>query len=768
MPQRLPLVMVCSLALFACSEQPETLQFKPDDGENRRYQMFSEISIEATSSYGSNSERVRSHMFMDYDVEEASSTYDILMQPRYLRTRFRRGSGGFSSTDEPSYGQEELHSLMESGFTMVVDKQSGEPSDFIIHHHIDRLEDDGFDPIGELLQDEISRPGYPSGILLEVGATHEIPSDDDVSPDVTLTVKELHDDAVTLTMQGENEEVKLYGYMLLERETGWLKRSALIVDMPLQHEYTDGHVRMFGTVIPADDWQFGEDLEFFEDDAQGFPIDTSAQPDSLDDMEMADVEKVFPTRSGNIDYFDSRLTLEYVHDVFDSNSLGHIEISDFQALDKNGDALDITLHGLSAFSFNFGDGEPMRTHVDVYPLGWSDTAKKLEQLGAIEGTVKRFPVTHEVVDLLVEENETVLEHHGARAVLTPTEEDGVYRLKLAHSENAYFGAAIDGPSDGIVEYDRAENTPAWLDGRERGLLEVIRQGYYPRTHTLYFEDERPDAIRLMTHLIGDEPMDESKVRFYDPDAALSNIELEPMSSTYLFFEYPDYAMPSHQGLEFQVDSIDEVEPVSFGRPQLYLTLTQEQAALCELEQASGTKEAGRALTWRENDPRGQYVQRELSLPQEVVYQLTTEDGVREFFYEHEVALSMVCDGEPEWETLHLDLGEHSWLVEVAELLGDDWAEAYGDMLLADFLRRYRFLDGTGAALTLVPPPDFDGQQRADFTRLTVNEFVTQEGFLRIAGRVDRIEKLQASGEAFTREWQHQFPPLPSTDAPHQG
>ncbi|RUO25848.1 hypothetical protein CWE09_03715 [Aliidiomarina minuta] len=763
MLQRLSLLLGCSLALMACSEPPQTLQFKPDDGEHRRYQMYSETFIEATSSRGSDSERVRTHMFMDYDVEEQSSTYDVLLQPQYIRMRFRRG--GFSSLDAPDYRQEELWPLMEGGFTMQVDKQSGEATDFIIHHNIDRMDEDGFDPIRELLQDEFSRPGYGSGITLREGATQQMPAEGPF-PEVTLTVKELDDQLVTLLIEGENDEIKLYGYILMERSTGWLKRSTLIVDMPLQDDYVEGTARMVATVLPAD-WQSGQDLEFLRDAGQSFPIDTSALPDTLDDLELASEAKVFPTSSGSIDDYDDKLSLRYIHDVFDMESLGHIEITDFQALDQNGDVLDLTLHGVNAFTYHYGDDEAMQTGVDVYPLGWTDMATKLEQLAAIEATVQRFPVTYELVELPVEDSETVLEHHGARAILTPADEEGVYYLKLEYTEKAYFGISIDGPSDGSLQYDRAENTPDWLDDGERSLLEVIRQGYYPTTYTLYFADEGPNKVRLMTFLIGDEPVQEKQVRFYDPDAALSNIELEPTSSHYLFSKYPDYANPSRTDFNFQLNSLQNVEPVSFDRPQLYMALSHEQAALCELQQTSDVEEAGRAITWREHDPREQHMHRELSLPQQVVYQLATEDGVREFFYEHEVVLSMSCGGEPEWHALDLELGEQSWLIAVTELLGDDWQDTHSDMVLVDLLRRYRFLDTTDRALTVIPPPGFGNQRRLDLTRLTLDDFVTEEGFLRIAGRVERVEELQASGDAFAREWEHQFPALPSADAAHQ-
>lgn len=763
MLQRLSLLVCCSFALLACAEQPDTLAFKPDDGEHRRYQMFSETYVEATSSYGSDSDRIRTQMLMDYTVDEQSSTYDVLMQPKYIRMRFRRG--GFSSLDAPNYRQEELWPLMEAGFTMVLDKQSGAANDFIVHHHIDRMDEDGLDPIRELLQDEFSRPGYGSGIALSEGATQQVPAKG-IFPEVTLLVKTLDDDVVTLSVSGENDEVKLYGYMVLERDTGWLKRSTLIVDLPLQDDYVEGTARMVATVVPAD-WQFGQDLEFLRDSGYELPIDTSKLPDTIEAYEIASEQEVFPTGTGSIDYYDDKLTLEYVHEVQSMESLGHIEVSNFQGLDQSGDVIDLNLHGLNAFTYNFGDDQPMQTGVDVYPLGWGGMQDKLEQLAAVEATVKRFPMTLDLVALPVRDSETSIEHHGARAILTPTEKKRVYTLKLEYTDKAYFGMTVDGPSGGSVEYDQAQGIPDWVDAGESRLLEVTRQGYFPTTYTLYFEDEMPDEIRLLTYLIGDEPLHEKQVRFFDPEAVLSNIELEPLSNAYLFLEEDKYAIPTFDDYQFEVTTLQEIEPQDLGRPQLYLVLSHEQAALCELDQTADVKEAGRQLEWQERDPRQRYVMHDLRLANEVVYQLATEDGVRHFFYEHEVALRMQCEGEPEWHELDMESGEQSWLVSAAQLLGESWEEESEDMPLVELLRRYRFLDSQDRALTLLPPPDFERQRGLDLNTLSVSDFVTEEGWLRVAGRVHEVHKLQAAGDPVSREWTHQFPALPSSAAAYQ-
>lgn len=760
---RILFIFCCALAVQACSDRPKHLTFQPEDGEQRRYQMFSETYIEASNSFGSSSERIYSHMIMDYDVTEQAASFDVLMRPRFMMVRFRNGN--FSSLDTPDYRQKKIWPFLEAGVSTVIDKKSGEVTDFIVHHEIEDADDSGFDPIRQLLQDELSRPGYSNGIALKLGATQQMPAVE-LLPEITLTVESLDDQQVGLSLQGENDEVKLYGVIQLERSTGWLTRSAVVMDMPLQHEFAEGRVRVVAAVMP-DDWKSGFDLDFIYSADYQMPADIGALPDDLTALDMPSSAEVFPGRSGSIQSNGDKITLEYNHGVFDMFQLGHIEVDNLQAHDQAGNPIELDLHSVGALSFAFSETKAVQTHTDIYPLGWQDVVPKLEQIAFIEARLQRFAVTHNIVRLPVKDSETSVQFGEARAVLTPTEQPDVYHLRLEQAKNVFFSTRITGPDSGSVEHMKAANVPDWLEDGNRRLMAIVTSGYFPLSHTLYFEGERPNELQLLAHRIEDQSLEEKQIRFYNPDVALSTVELEPLTSVYLFPEEDNVTDFASTGPVFELKELHDLAPQDFERPQLYMVLSHEQAALCSLEQTADIKEAGRRIVWLPHEPRQRFMRRDSQLPLEVVYQLATEDGVRNFFYDHTAVVRLQCAGQPEWQLFDLDLGEQNWLVPVSALLGENWQEAFADMQLIELLRLFRFLDTQQKALSLVPPPGFASQPGVKLADIRLLDFVTEEGMLRIAGRVNRVEKLEASGDRIVREWVHQFPALPSSQVAYQ-
>lgn len=755
---RSAVVFTVALALLACSDEaPETLSFTPENGEHRRYQMFNETYIEATRAAAKDSEKIVSHIIMDYDVTEKMSDYAVLMRPQYLITRFRNSS--ISNLVPPNFRQQQLWPMLEAGVTTVIDKKNGKLKKVIVHQQIDDADDTRFDPVQNLLQDKLSQPGFGNGIELRPGAVQKLATTAEL-PEITLTVDALTEQHVGLTVQAENAEVRLYGNVMLERTSGWLVRSAIVIEMPLQDPYAEGKVRIVSSVMPAE-WKFGQDLEFMDDDHYQLPVDTSTLPDSQHTLAMAPEAQVFPGSNGSIELFGDNLTLQYTHDVYNHEPLGHFEISNLQARDSAGSLIDLHLHNESTFSYRLSETSAMNTSTRIYPLGWRDTAAKLEQIAYIEATVKRFPISYNIVTMPLKDTETIIEHDAARAILTPTKQSGVYQLKLEPSERAYFSPTVEGPSSGSVKHENFTTGPAWLSYGENQLMQVVKNGYFPTIYTLYFEGERPKQIRLLANRIEDQVLQEKQIRFYNPEAAFNDLRIAPLKSEYLFPQQDDFNIDDLGDLQFKSVDLQHIAPQHFNRPQLYMVLSQEQAALCQLEQTADIDEAGRKLSWQPRDPRQQYIQRELRLPREVVFQLTTTDGIRDTFYQHEATVQLQCAGQPQWQPLDIDLGEQSWLISAADLLGKNWQDEFADMSVLALLRRFRFEDSQQKALSVLPPPDYDRQQRLVLADIKLADFVTADNQLRIAGRVMQVKKLHATGKPVVQQWQHTFPALPS-------
>ncbi|RUO73264.1 hypothetical protein [Idiomarina ramblicola] len=764
MLRRISIVAFSALFAVACSESgpPTTLSFKPEDGEKRRYQMYSDTKISAESRYGNRSERLEMMTLMDYEVSESSNIYSIRMTPLYMQMKFPQG--GYRSFEKPSRGgpDDDIRAMMEAGFTVDIDKDSNEMLDFIVHEEPEDFRSKGFDPVKEILNDEFGRPGFVSGLKIKKGAEQVIEMESPL-PAVTVRIEDFTNSTVTLSASGENDEAKVFGYVVMERESGWTERLTMVIDMPLPKEAaaSSGSMRMVTSIYP-EDWMFGQDLEFLRR-ADPISMSNTDFSEEAPDDDATDAE-VFANNAGKILFYDGRMTLSYSHPGVDFERLGSIKIKDVQVKGKDGETLDVDMHYNGALTYTAMTNNNATTVTDLYPLGWKNVVDDLEQMVSVEATLERYVATHEVIDFPIDKEGSSIAMEGAKATLVPTGDERVFELKLTSTETAYFNTQVNGVSGASLKYDKDTKAPSWISDGESRALAVTKAGNYPVTLQLTFMDELPDSIELKFSHFTDEKLSEKTIVFYDEETLKGDTTIAPIDNIPLFKseQNRDYYV-NDQALEFNTSTLDKLEPTSFGRPQLYLTLTPEQANVCRLQTDVDATESGAELRMKENrDPNRRYVDASLQMPRKVVYQLMTDDGVQRYFYDKTVSLELSCDGKPVWQPLDIALNEKDWMVPVEDLLGESWEENQSDIPMSEVLREYRFLDASGQALAVLPK---DGSRHSvDYFERSVSEFVSNDGLLRIGGRVERIEQLVVEGDPFTKEWSHQLPAMPDFES----
>lgn len=761
MLKRLPLLAFVAVIVAACSKNPPptTLSFNPEDGEQKRYQIYSDTTINAQTRRGKRTERLNTMMLLDYLVDEKSDSYHIQMKPQYINMKFPHGH--FRSFDKPEDNSidTEVRAMMEAGFTVEIEKKSNKMQNFVIHQESEKLRNKGFDPIKEMLNDEFGRPGFISDLKIESGAEQVIQMQSPL-PAISVTVKTFTDNTVKLLISGENDKAKVFGFAVLDRYSGWTNRLTIVIDMPLpkQAAASEGSVRMVTSIFP-ENWMFGQNLDFLSR-AQSTALNTTDFSQEAD-KEMASNEAVFANNGGKIKFRNDLINLSYSHPKLEFEQLGNIKIKELTAKDKSGEPLDINMHYNGAFTYHSFRGDNLTTAIDLYPMGWKNMAQKIEQIGSIEAKLARYTATHEIVELPIDKAGTSIEKQGATATLIPTQDERVFDLKITSTDTAYFNTEVNGVSAGSVKYDKSANAPDWLKEGESRLIAVTKAGNYPITMQLAFADELPDAIELKLTHFTDEKLSEKQIIFYDEETLNNNSQIAPIDSTSLYA--PENEDKNERYLEFTTSSMDNLEPKSFGRPQLYVTLTPEQASVCYFQLKSNAKEGSNALVMKENtDPNNSYKITSLQMPRKAVYQLMTEDGVRKYFYEKKVDFELNCEGKPSWQTLDIHLAETNWMIPVESLLGEQWQKSHANTPMNEFLRSFRFLDKDGTALAVLPTNSSD--KSVDYFDTQLKEFVSADGYLRIAGRVDKVDKLIVKGQPVKKQWTHQFPNLPDIEA----
>lgn len=763
---RLSFVAFSALLVVACSESgpPKILSFNPDDGEQRRYQMYSDTNIKVESKhYGNRSERLKTMMLLDYEVSDKPDIYSIRMRPQYMRMEFPQGD--FTSFEDDGRGSsgDSIRKMMDAGFTVDIDKDSSAMVDFIIHEEPEDLRKQGLDPLQEILNDEFGRPGFINDLKVEKGATQTIELKKPL-PEITFQVEDFTDSTVTLSATGENNEAKVFGYVVLERDTGWTQRLTMIMDMPLPEEaaVSNGSMRMVTSIYP-EDWLYGQNLEHLGYD-EPFTIDNTDFSELNSNNKATDAE-VLANDSGKMDFYGGHISLTYSHPGVSFESMGSMSIKakDFIAKDSEGNALDIKLHENGVFTYTDSSNEKSETLMHLLPLGWTDVVDDLEQMTSIEATLERYETSYEIVEFPIDKDGSSIEMHGAKAILVPTKKDKEFELKLTATNDAYFDSQVNGVSRAVLNYDTDASAPDWVSSAESRALAIAKRGDYAVTLRIAFEDELPETIELKFNRVTDNKTSEKKIVFYDEETLRSDTSIAPVDTVPLFKSDEMAVSVNDRDLEFSTSTLGELEPTSFDRPQLYLTLSPEQAGVCELDTEGKSEGNKHKLVMRENaDPNRRNVVSHLKMPKKVVYQLMTDDGVQRFFYDTEVVLELRCDGQPEWQSVDIALGEKSWMIPVESLLGEDWDEQQAEVAMSEFLRKYRFLNAKGKALAVLPQND--GGYSVDYLNSEFREFVSDDGFLRIGGRVDKVEQLIAKGDPVTKEWTHQLPPMPDFES----
>ena len=763
---RLSIVVFLAVFAVACSESgpPTTLSFKPGDGEQRRYQIYSDTNIKVESSKGKRSERLKTMMLLDYEVSDKPDVYSIRMKPQYMRMKLPQGSFTSFEYNSREKSGDSIRKMMDAGFTVDVDKDTSAMVNFTIHEEPEVFRKHGIDPLQEILNDEFGRPGFINNLKVEKGATQVVELKSPL-PKITFTIDDFTDTAVTLSASGENDEAKVFGYVVLERATGWTKRLIMIMDMPLPEKasVSNGSMRIVTSILP-EDWLYGQDLDYLGYD-EPIAVTNTDFSEFNPDNKATDAE-IFANDSGQLDFYGDRISLKYSHPGVSFERMGSMSIKakDFKAKDDKGNILDIEFHNIGIFTYTDRNNENTETVANILPLGWTDVVDNIEQMTAIEATLERYETSYEIVDFPIKKEGSSIEMQGAKATLVPTENERVFDLKLTATNDAYFDTQVNGVSGAFLSYDKDTTAPDWVSGAESRALAIAKRGDYAVTLQIRFDDELPETIELKFNHVTDKKVSERKVTFYDEDTLRSDTTIAPVDTVALFKPDEEGVAANDYELEFTPSTLDELEPTSFGRPQLYITLSPEQAVVCELgATAKSNKRKELNVVMRENaDPNRRNTVSYLKMPKKVVYQLMTDDDVQRFFYDTEVTLALRCEGQPEWQSVDVALGEKSWMIPVESILGDGWKEQQAQLAMRVFLRKYRFLNDSGIALAVLP---VDGSRySADYLDSELSDFVSDDGFLRIGGRVDKVEQLIASGDPVKKQWTLQLPPMPDFDS----
>lgn len=489
--RQLWLAPIFILSLNACSDSTNQLNFAPRDGEIRSYRSFADTRVGLATEQGFKEEnRFQTTMLTEYKVEQKKSGYIIHIQPEL----FRLESDGekIISFHEPSAREAELRTLMREGFQLQLDTQY-QPISFVINAELNALKNDSMNPVTGILNDTLSHPSIAQGINLYEGAELIIPARDS-QPELTATVVKLAASHAHIRLEGDNDNVKVFGHIVSEIEGGWIERGSVITNVrnPVFDDVLEMH--MVTTVVPPD-WTWELDLDYLNN-YQNYPMPPVEELHPI--ANQPSLEQLLSQATQKIDEHRGALYLVLEHDAQHVNEIGNIQFSDPQVFNANGEQLSLRLklERAATYDLSIGDERYIETSTTINPLGWDDVHLELNELAYIDVTVNWSPFQVELIELLPDVQPTSIQIGDAHATLSPTENDGQFILLLEPGITTHFEHQIKTNGSVIFEFLAYEAAPEWLTLGEKRLLTLLEHGTYPAQYRIDFGETPPNSVTI--------------------------------------------------------------------------------------------------------------------------------------------------------------------------------------------------------------------------------------------------------------------------------
>ncbi|MGP9802323.1 hypothetical protein [Rheinheimera sp. NSM] len=745
--------LACCL-VTACSFIDTDVEFKPEQGEERRYQVYSTANISVDTGRRTETLKTTAHQLLRYKVTDTGANSRFEVHIDYMQMRDGQSSG-VSSLD-PAERNPEMHAIFSQGFEFTANLNSGNVTGFsALNKPVWQalLADRGAE-LEQEMKKLFGSAAFISKVPATVGATVKLPAYQGQT-DATLTVLQLTDTHLLAKVESEQADGKFYGHMLLERERGWLVRLALVAEVPFERYGYNGTLRS-NVLMLEQQVHTGDLSQRFKFEHDFAPFEYEQQPALLADEanKALTPDAVFPFDAGYFQQQEHQLHLVYQHDFTEPAAAGEFSLSNIVARNAEGVALPLQLGAMGSYSYPEQDGLYKSVRQNLL-LGWNAPDELLQQVTQFSATAEYTAAKLVPLSLVPDPAKMVTaQYEDLQLELSPVPGEPLsYRLAIRGSDKHWLLRRYDGAEGASVQFARPQFSrqqsaaPDWLSAQEQTMLALASSPYHENIVLFTFK-QLPPALTLYVNAVSDSSVFRKDITFmpaeqYEQHAA-----------------YP----PAHEQLLYNEDRFDGfydefkdtapaqpdpalLEPQIVNRYGLSLQLTAEQAAVCTLSITDAPKVNGHALQWTllktSSNVSG-------APDKHARYVLSTADGIRRNFYDIKLSSSLSCSGTPQWHTVDYQ-PEQNWLIDINRMPDVDITQS-----VAEFMQRYRFLNAQGLALApLVLPNQVD-----DFYQQPLQLVLQDDRWFALWGRSQTIEQLTVSGEPVNKQWHSQLPALP--------
>ncbi|MCG9966238.1 hypothetical protein H9J30_20370 [Shewanella sp. PS-2] len=738
-----------------------TLKFKPKKGEERVYQVYSTMEFNAEKGVPSEI-KTSSNQLVRYKVLDTGLNTRFEMFVDYID--MKDGSKRISNVTSSSTVNPEMHAIFSQGFEFTLNKNDGKIVDFSAKNKPvwqAFLKERG----GELehnLKKLFTSPGIYDEIPAKEGAVVELPTYQHYSK-IKLEVLQVTDEYILIQVEGEQN--KLFGRLMLERDSGWLMQMALIVEENFERFGQKGKIRnnifivpqmrMMGSLEHTFSWKY---------DFSPYKYQNQSEPKLSDiNKTLANLtsDTVFGNAEGYYELVYDTLFINYQHEFSDVIVPGRFNLTDVTAYSADGKKTPVQLNKLGHYSIVEKDG--FHRSLEEFSLtGWSEPAKQLDSIVEFRAKAHYRSAKQVKLELNPDPTKTVsLQYNDLQLELIPIKDTPRrYMLKTLTEGDSFITWQFDGAEGAMINHQHPSiSGPEWLTFNELIMLSLASSARYDYTILFDFPAE-PQTLSVYVNTVEDSKTFTKDIRFIPVADYESKAEYPPIHEELLYQDdlsslYPDIYDYDKQSQPVIPSDPALIEPLIIAKYGVEIQLTAEQAAMCALTVTDAPQVNGHTLRWtsinEKNDDNN-------DLNRYVKYRLTSEDGIRRNFYDIRVNSVLSCSGTPTWQALEYKPSK-GWLIDVTQLRNLDTNQT-----VAEFMRRYRFLNSRN--FPLAPYIQFDAtdyyQHRdiKNFYQRPLHQVLEQDRWFKLAGRTEHIDELTVTGKPIDKAIVTVFPALP--------
>ena len=734
------------LTLTACGEN---VTFSPEQGDEKRYWVYAHTTRDANSDPET---MMVSQSLIHYRVDQVGAALKMHVTPEHLQIAM--GYSGFSSVDLSRNNN--IQQVFGAGFDVEFNAKSGQLTEFKASNEEQwqSFVDQGGQVLINGLQTSMNTPGFVQSIPAQEKSQVTLPHFK--GKPVTLTVQTVTETSLYATLSSQNADVQtrekqVYGQLKINRESGWLEKMHLVMNIPVEIN-GDTRVTQFALAMHPEEEPVGSFSEILNStyyDDELYWYDIQPLPDDINTTDTVTQEDILPYQRGMMYEYEEGFRIAYPTDLFQQQNVGRIAFRDARAY-VDTQLIDLQLETPSDQQFF---DEKMNATATVQPIGWNKS-KELKDLEIITAYVDYYKFSVDLHTVPWKGGKTQTFQLGD-ITLVATLVAGTlneYRLEYANTEHSRLALAVGG-MQGKISFPPVKNGPQWMLPSAKQMIEFLGEpALTKRTIGLKLSDT-PTEVTFVVNSQSEEVTFSREMAFWDREWYLSSAEMPPFSvspsNDYLYLDTDIAIEPQDPAFDFNADQRVATESAQ----NAVMALPFPWESVCQFSIENAPEVGGGLLEWQPqsttaNDlPGGP-----LSIaPNTTAYQLMTTDGLRRYFYDLTITTNLVCKGKPSWDDMVLPPSPQPWLIDVSSVVGFDDQQS-----VKQFISHYRIYDKHGERLL---PLDREGNDLMADNR-PISEVLFNHFYLKMSGKIARIERFKIEGEALEKQFVIQFPPLP--------